>query len=70
MEAKSVCIQCQSPLTADERAIYRKLINRGAREHMCISCLAVYLDCPKELIEEKLQYFKKQGCTLFENTDN
>ena len=32
---------------------------------MCIACLAKELKVPEKLIYEKIEYFKKQGCTLF-----
>ncbi len=31
----------------------------------CISCLSVYLGVSEELVREKIDYFRKTGCTLF-----
>ena len=44
---------------------YKKFINRGSTEFMCKGCLADDLNVPEELIDKKIEYFKKQGCTLF-----
>ena len=34
------CMKCGSELSHDEIAIYKSLVNRGAKEYWCISCLA------------------------------
>lgn len=31
----------------------------------CIVCLAEYLDVTDEELEEKIEEFREQGCTLF-----
>ena len=59
------CLQCKKELTSDEIAIYRRLIFRDAEEYMCKECLASYLGVPEEVIEARIAYFKKIGCTLF-----
>ena len=35
--------QCCRTLTADEVAVTKKLVNRGAREFFCVDCLAGHL---------------------------
>lgn len=59
------CIQCGKELIRDEIAIYRRLIYRDAEEYMCKACLAKYLGVPVEVIDARIAYFKKIGCTLF-----
>ena len=59
------CQGCGKPLYADERAIYRRLISRAATRFLCIDCLAQRFGCPREVIEEKIAYYKSIGCTLF-----
>lgn len=59
------CLQCEKELTSDEIAIYRRLILRDAEEYMCKECLAAYLGVPAEVIDARIAYFKKIGCTLF-----
>lgn len=58
-------MQCGKTLTRDETAIYRRLINRGAQEYLCIDCLASHFKCPRAMIEQKIEHFKSIGCTLF-----
>lgn len=60
------CIKCGAELSADEIALHKKLINRGAAEHLCINCLAKHLDVTVGLLEEKIKQFRAEGCTLFE----
>ena len=59
------CIQCDKVLSSDEIAIYRRLIYRDAEEYMCKDCLAAYLGVSAEVIDARIAYFKKIGCTLF-----
>ena len=61
----AVCMQCGKGLTNDEIGIYRKMVNRGALEFMCKSCLAAWYDCEVELIDQKIAQFKRMGCGLF-----
>ncbi|MBQ3488980.1 MAG: hypothetical protein IJA86_00130 [Clostridia bacterium] len=59
------CKQCHKPLKSDEIAIYRRLIHREAEEFLCKECLARFLGVPTEVIDARIAYFKKIGCTLF-----
>lgn len=59
------CMKCLRPLTYDEVALHRKMVNRGAREFMCITCLADYFKVSEDALRERIDYFKKTGCTLF-----
>ncbi|MGI5895127.1 MAG: hypothetical protein ACOX6P_11140 [Candidatus Merdivicinus sp.] len=59
------CYQCGKELLPDEIAVYRKLVNRGATEALCIPCLAKQFSVKEELIRKKIQEFKEMGCTLF-----
>lgn len=59
------CLACGAPLTGDDIAIHRKLVNRGADRFMCIRCLSGYFNVDEKLIYEKIAYFKEQGCMLF-----
>lgn len=49
----------------DEIAIYKRLVDRGARRCLCKECLAQKLGCETAVIERKIEYFKEIGCTLF-----
>ena len=60
------CLQCGRPLTADEIALHKRLVNRGASAHLCLTCLAGHFGCPEALLREKIAYFRRIGCLLFE----
>lgn len=59
------CLKCKRELTSDEIGLHKKLVNRGASEYMCIDCLSRYFDVPVTMLYEKIEQFKKMGCTLF-----
>lgn len=62
----SDCIKCgKKDLSNDEIAVYKKMINRGSTEFMCIDCLAEYYHVSRQAIEDKIEYFKQTGCVLF-----
>lgn len=61
------CFNCQKPLLPDETALYRRLFGKGADRFMCLGCMAEYLNVPQELLEQKIEYFRSIGCTLFEH---
>ena len=58
------CIRCGRELTPDETALYKKLVNRGAEEFCCISCLSQHFRVDEGLLYEKIEQFRRQGCTL------
>lgn len=60
------CFQCNRPLTADEIAVYRKMVNRTAERFLCKTCLAAYFDVTEDKIDRKIEQFKRIGCLLFE----
>jgi DNA-directed RNA polymerase subunit N (RpoN/RPB10) len=60
------CFQCGKPLSGDEIAIFKKLVNRGAEKFLCIDCLAEHFKCPREAIEARIRYYRETGtCALF-----
>ncbi len=65
----AVCVSCGRPVTRDEIAVTKKLINRGATAFYCVPCLAKYFEVKPKDIEERIRYFRQMGCTLF-NPDN
>lgn len=62
---RETCYACHAGLTADEKAVYRKLVNRGAETFLCIGCLSRRLGVSQELIREKIAAFRAAGCRLF-----
>ncbi|MBE5962638.1 MAG: hypothetical protein E7256_14880 [Lachnospiraceae bacterium] len=66
MEQNILCCRiCGKKLEADEIAIYRKLVNRGAKSYLCIPCLASYFHCEEQLIYDRIASLREMGCTLF-----
>lgn len=60
-----ICRECKKSLTGDEIGLYKKLINRESKDYLCIDCISAFFGCSKELLDEKIRYFKKTGCMLF-----
>lgn len=61
----SGCKNCGKKLVPNEIGLTKKLINRGSTEFYCMDCLAEMFKCDKELLERKIEQFRKQGCVLF-----
>ena len=61
----SLCKDCGRELTPEDEGLTKKLINRGATEFFCKECLAVKFNCTTELLDRKIEQFRKQGCSLF-----
>ncbi len=60
------CRRCKAKLSADEIAMTKKLVNRGTTVYYCTDCLAEMFDVKRKDIEEKIVYYKRMGCTLFQ----
>ncbi len=65
-EALDYCRECEKGLEKDEKAIYYRLVNRSAKDFLCISCLAKYFKCKTHDIEKRIVELKNMGCTLFD----
>ena len=63
--AQPQCMKCGRPLTSDEIGIHKKMINRGAEQFFCLSCLSAYTGISEESIRAKIEHFRRQGCLLF-----
>ncbi len=60
------CIRCEEVLTADDIALFRKLICREAEEYMCISCMAEDFGMPRQKLDDLVDYYHRTGvCCLF-----
>lgn len=59
------CKECNKKLERDEIAIYLRLVNRGAKDYLCIPCLAKYFKCTEEDICSRIVSLRAMGCTLF-----
>ena len=59
------CMQCGRELTGDEIGLHKRIINRGDTSYWCIGCLAKRFCCEESLLREKIEHFRRMGCTLF-----
>ena len=59
------CRKCGKDLTPDEIGASRKFINRGTTEFVCLDCLAERFKVSRQLLEDKIEYLRQHGCTLF-----
>lgn len=62
---KNECTRCGRLLTIEDIGATKKLINRGAESFLCVECLADYLKVAPERIRQKIEDFRRAGCTLF-----
>lgn len=58
-------MKCGRGLTFNEIGAYRKFVSRSGSEFLCKSCLAAKLDVTVEEIDDKIEQFRMQGCSLF-----
>lgn len=59
------CKCCGAELQKDWIALNKKLLDKDAKEFLCISCLADTFGCDVEDLEIKIDEFKEEGCILF-----
>ena len=60
------CKRCGCTLHTDEKALYRKLIFREAREYLCLDCLSSDLSTTRQRLEDLIAlYHRRGGCSLF-----
>lgn len=60
------CSSCwKGPLSKDEVGICKKLLGEKTKTYFCMDCLASYLDTTVQELQEKIEEFKDEGCTLF-----
>ncbi len=60
-----ICINCSRNLTKDEAALNKKMLGKKTKQFLCLSCLGEYLNTDQEILLEKIEQFKEEGCTLF-----
>ncbi len=62
----NICCICQKEkLSKNEIGLTKKLINVKTKDYYCIKCLADYLEVTVEELNDKIEEFKEEGCTLF-----
>ena len=65
MKKIRTCVDCGRPISKDEFALSRKLIDIDTEESYCLSCMAESFGCTEDDLRAKIQEFKEQGCALF-----
>ncbi len=65
MAKHSKCCICESYLSKNEIGLNKKLIGKSNDKYFCLNCLAVHLDTTVDDLQEKIEDFKSEGCTLF-----
>ncbi len=60
------CKKCGRTLTYDEIGCHKKMINRGATEFFCLTCLAEHIHVTEERLKERIEHFRATGCLLFQ----
>jgi uncharacterized protein YlaI len=61
------CIACgKKHLDKNTIGINKKLLGSKIKNFYCMDCLADYLDTTVEDLEDKIEEFKDEGCTLFD----
>ena len=64
---KVPCVGCgRKNLDRNTIGINKKLLGKEQSQFYCMDCLAAFLDTTVEDLEEKIEEFKEEGCTLFE----
>lgn len=59
------CRECGKVLSKDEIALNKKLIDKKAKEFVCLECMSERFGCETDDLQIKIDEFKEQGCTLF-----
>lgn len=59
------CLECTKNLTKDEIGLNKKMLGRNTKQFLCLECLSNYLNTDTEILIEKIEQFKEEGCTLF-----
>lgn len=63
---KYICIACDCAITEkDTIGINKKILGRDVKTFYCMPCLADFLDTTVQDLEDKIEEFKEEGCTLF-----
>jgi len=60
------CSYCdKEKLSKDEIGINKKIIHRQIERMMCLTCMAAYFETTEDELKEKIEEFRRQGCSLF-----
>lgn len=60
-----ICTNCNKNLEKNEIALNKKMLGKNTKQFLCLDCLGEFLDTDTEILIEKIEQFKEEGCTLF-----
>lgn len=60
-----LCKACGKPISRDELGLSKKLLGRATTDGYCIDCLSRKLNVDEARLREKIEEFRRAGCTLF-----
>lgn len=59
------CYICKRKLEKDDTALCKKMLGKKTRQFFCREDLASVLNVTVDSLDEKIEQFKEEGCTLF-----
>lgn len=59
------CSMCNCQLEKDDVALSKKMLGKKIRQFLCKEDLAMMLNVTVDDLEQKIEQFKEEGCTLF-----
>lgn len=60
------CSKCGKILTTNEYGLYKRLVGMTREDYLCKKCLALHYKCSEDVLDKKIEQYKKTGCVLFE----
>ena len=57
------CVNCSKYLDKDEIALCKKMLGKNTKQFLCLNCLSEYLNTDQDILLEKIEQFKEEGCT-------
>ncbi|WP_194611688.1 hypothetical protein [Clostridium vitabionis] len=61
------CVICgKKNLDKNTVGLNKKLLGKNIKNFYCMDCLADYLECTVDDLNDKIEEFKDEGCTLFD----
>ena len=63
------CKNCNKLLTTNDIGLYKRLVSMVDDGYLCKECLAERFNCEIKVLDDKIEQYKRMGCTLFELDD-
>jgi len=65
MEENTKCRKCKKDLEINAAALNKKYFGLKVQEFYCMACLAEGFGVTVQDLNQKIDYYKSTGCTLF-----